>query len=169
MINAQTLQRKINSEKHNGISRSEILTNRIKVIIFGILFVLFINSLTVAAGSSTIRKEPKRVVSMVKKKSKGVAAWEPSIRKKIENHQLHGNNSILYYHFSGNKTYAAACKEIVDEIKEAKTRSQYPFDVCYVYYDGLIRINGRLFHQFSLYQTTKQVLANPNGIPPALK
>lgn len=101
---------------------------------------------------------------MIKKRSAGVADWEPVIRKQIENHQLHGNNCIMYFYFPGNKTYTSACKEIEDEIKEAKIRTQYPFDVCYLHYDGLKSINGRSIHQYSLYQTTKQVIAKHYGI-----
>lgn len=121
--------------------------------------------LTVSAASSTIQKEPKQLVILMKKEIKGIATWEPKIKTMIDKNQLYGNHAISYYRFSGNKNCKSVCSFLMKDVKVAKAHKQFPSDVFYLHYDGKRKVEGKTVHQYSLYQTTREVLANPKGIP----
>lgn len=135
------------------------------LILTGVFLICCSFPLTVTAVSSTIQKEPEKLVRLLKQESKEIVTWAPRIRTMIHRKQLHGNHGITYYRFSGRKSVKKACRLLIKDIRDAKTRKQYPYNVCYLHYDGKKKRNGKTVYQYSLYQTTREVLANPNGIP----
>ncbi len=122
-------------------------------------------SIPISASAATIRDNPKKLVRLVRKEVREVASWRPKIKRLIDRDQLFGNCAVSYYRFTGRENCKKASRSMIKDVIEAKTLQQYPSDVFYLHYDGKKKKDGSLVYRYSLYQTSRKVLANRNGIP----